>query len=173
MATKVAPLLGTLADFHSMLNLMPHSIVAYANYIKLAQCNQLCCSSTFVSGKLLYSHLCRNLFHAAFLVSQRNVVRERKNPFLWDDFQLPLRPSFHLLQAPATFFSKFSKKVGVFPADNRSSRISSQVSFIPDTEEDWAARLLWLLIWSSYLCLWLFALFFSCCTTWDESILNS
>lgn len=82
VATKVALLLGALADFHNILNFMPCTIVADDNYIKLAWCNQLCCNSTFISGKLLYSHLCGTSFHVAFPVSQRNLVKDRKNPFL-------------------------------------------------------------------------------------------
>lgn len=120
MATKVAPLLGILADFHNILNFMPCTIVAYANYIKLAQCNQLCCNSTLVSGKLLYRHLCRN--SCSFPSITKKLGERDKEPIPLTSSYRYLRPSFPLLQAPATFFSKFSNKAGKFPVDDRSSQ---------------------------------------------------
>lgn len=87
------------SDFHNVLNFMPRTIAAYANYIKLVWCNQLWCNSTFIRGKLLYSHLCRNSVRAAFQVSQINLMRERGNLFLWGDFQFlsPTAGSCHIL----------------------------------------------------------------------------
>lgn len=57
-------------------NFMPWAIVAHANYIKLPWCDHLCCKSTFIRV---------NCYSTTCVGSHGNL--ERKNLFLWDDFQ--------------------------------------------------------------------------------------
>lgn len=127
--------LGNLGKLSQYTEIHAMYYVANADYIKLTWCNQFCCNSTFISDELLYSHLCRNSFQAALPLSERNLVRERMKPFLWDDFQLPLDHAFPFCMLLPHSFSSWAtikSACSLWTTDHHTSSPKSRLSRAPN-----------------------------------------